>query len=413
MHPFARLAPLLALCSALPPSLVAAHNDSDWDRERGRNGSGGRIILYADPNFEGQGIEIFSGDDFPDLRKVLFADGRQVNDRVTSIRIEGRAKLRIYADPNYTGDQLEITGDVADLRKLARSRDGRVSWDDCITAIRSDGARRRPDRDDDRGPDWGRDDRRDPPRIILYADPNFSGEGLALDAGSDLPDLRRSPFGSGRKSNDKVSSIRIERGARARVYADPNFTGDMLEITESIANLGQLRRPGNNSQWTWDDCITAVRVDRASRQDRDPRPPPGRPGRDPETVIKNAYRDLLGHEPDANTLRHYRRLFLEENWNEDMLRADIRRGPEFRSREADGIIKRAYRDLLDREPDRDGYENFRRKIVDGNWSEEDVRNWIKRSDEYRRRQNVPRPDTPRGVRPREGDSAETGERLMP
>lgn len=420
MYSVPRLAPFLALCCALPLTLAAAHNDSDWDRERGRGGPDGRIVLFADPNYEGEGIEIFAGDDFPDLRRVQFADGRAVNDRVSSIRIEGRAKLRIYADPNFNGDSLELTGDVPDLRRLARSRDGRISWDDSITALRSEGTRRRPepDRHQDRehGPDWDQDRRRIP-QIIVYGDPNFEGEGLAIDAGADLPDLRRSTFGSGRKSNDKISSIRIERGARAQLFTDPNFNGDVLEITESIADLRQLRRPGANQQWTWDDCISAIRVDRAGRRgDDDRRPGSIRPSRDPDPWIRTVYRDLLGHDPDANTLSQYRRLVLQHDWNDDMLRAEITRSPEYRNREAQRIIQRAYRELLDREPDRDGYENFRRKIVEGNWSEQDVRTQIMRSDEYRRRKNAPRPDRPsndRGARPRGDETDGTSDRAMP
>lgn len=383
----------LPLLPLLAPPLGAQPygRQSDWsDRDRDRPA---RVVLYADPNFEGEGVEFFPGDDWPDLRQATFGDGRKVNDRVSSIRLEGAAKLRIYADPNFNGDQLEITGSVADLRKLARSPDGRVSWDDCITALRVDGPRRRPD--------WDRDDRRRTPRLILFSDPNFEGEGLAIEAGDDLPDLRRAPFGNGSRSNDKISSIRVEAGARGRVYADPNFTGDVLEITESIADLRSLKR----GPFDWNDCITAVRVDRGGRGDG--RPGPGRPApRDPEPMIKKVFQDLLGQVPDHATLSRYRRLVIDENWSEEMVRADVMASAPYKNREADRIIRRVYRELLDREPDPTGYENFRRKIVDWGWSENDVRNAIRRSDEYRRRQFTPRPPAPpSGHRPRENSDA--------
>lgn len=404
MRPAFRLA--LLLCTALP--LAAQWNDSDRDR---RGGVSGRIFLFADPNYEGEGVEILPGDDFSDLRQIAFPSGRAVNDRVSSIRIEGRASLRVYADPNFNGERLDITGDVPDLRRLARSKDGRLSWDDCITALRADGQRREPDRP---RPPSRHDDRRDPPRIVLYADPNFEGEGLAIEAGDDLPDLRRAPFGNGMKSNDKVSSIRVERGAKARLYADPNFNGDALQVNESIADLRQLRR----GQWTWDDCISAVRVDRAvgGRPPGQDRPGGGRPpGRDPESLIRQIYRELLGREPDRDTLREYRERFLEENWNEAMLRAAVTGSLEYRNREADRIIRRLYRELLDRDPDPTGFENYRRKMVDWSWSEDDVRRAIQRSDEYRRRGANPPPHRPPpnvGHRPREADET-TGSATAP
>lgn len=88
-----------------------------------------------------------------------------------------------------------------------------------------------------------------------------------------------------------------------------------------------------------------------------------------------------------------------ENWNDKMSSADVRGrgyggrpgggyGPGRPSQDPDVVIRRAYQDLLNREPDQDGLRNFRRRMIDDGWTEQDVRRAIRESDEYR---NRPRP----------------------
>ncbi len=52
---------------------------------------------------------------------------------------------------------------------------------------------------------------------------------------------------------------------------------------------------------------------------------------------------------------------------------------------ASDIVRRAYRDILGREPDPSGMSEYRRRVLRDNWSENDVRRALRDSDEYRRR----------------------------
>lgn len=158
---------------------------------------------------------------------------------------------------------------------------------------------------------------------------------------------------------------------------------------------------------------------------------------DPETIIRRAYRELLNREPDAAGMRNYRRHIIDRGWTPGQVREDIRNSDEYRNRRVDILIERAYddilerkpdpegrehyrrlltrggteqqmrdrlresveyrvilpdskvtrayRDILKREPDQSGLESYRRKIVDEGWTEQDVRNALRRSAEYRDR----------------------------
>ena len=70
------------------------------------------------------------------------------------------------------------------------------------------------------------------------------------------------------------------------------------------------------------------------------------------------------------------------------MREALRQSPEYRSStrrtaSADGIIRRAYRDVLHREPDQSGLDSYRRAILENGWDEQDVRRALRHSDERR------------------------------
>jgi hypothetical protein len=108
----------------------------------------------------------------------------------------------------------------------------------------------------------------------------------------------------------------------------------------------------------------------------------------PETIVRRAYQDILGRDADPEGLRTYRSNIVDRNWTEQDVREALRNSPEyasgaFRVNSADRIIRRAYQDILGREPDPSGLETYRRNIVERGWDEQDVRQALRRSDERR------------------------------
>lgn len=104
-----------------------------------------------------------------------------------------------------------------------------------------------------------------------------------------------------------------------------------------------------------------------------------------DEIIERAYDDLLERKPDAAGRDRYRRL-LRQGQTEAQVRAAIRQSVEYRVTLPDSKTTRAYREVLGRDPDASGMESYRRKIVDRGWTEEDVKENLRQSAEYRNRQ---------------------------
>lgn len=229
------------------------------------------------------------------------------------------------------------------------------------------------DRHNDRGRDRDGNSRRGP-RIIVYQDAEFRGDSLVLYPGDTLENLAMLNFDGGSRLNDRISSIRVEGGAEVYVHVDSQFRGAVMRVTEDARDLTNRLLPGGVTA-SWNDRISSLRVEVRRRDEVRV---------NPDVVIKRAYLDLLEREPDANALRNYRSRMLDQGWTETMVRDDIRGSHEFRHEGADRIIQRAYRDVLGRDVDPSGLKSFRQKLLERNWTEDDVRTALRNSDEYKR-----------------------------
>jgi Domain of unknown function (DUF4214) len=108
----------------------------------------------------------------------------------------------------------------------------------------------------------------------------------------------------------------------------------------------------------------------------------------PDAIVRRAYQDILGRDPDPEGLSSYRSKIIDEGWSERDVREALRNSAEYASTErrnasADRIIRRAYLDILHREPDPGGLETYRRNIVENGWDEHDVRQALLKSPEKR------------------------------
>ncbi|MBE2212587.1 MAG: DUF4214 domain-containing protein [Opitutaceae bacterium] len=102
----------------------------------------------------------------------------------------------------------------------------------------------------------------------------------------------------------------------------------------------------------------------------------------PEKVITDAFRDLLERDPDPDGMRHYRRRMIERGWTAGDVRDAIRSSDEYRTKRADDIIDRAFDDLLERAPTAAERDEYRRRLLkDG--TEDGIRRNIKKTEEYK------------------------------
>ena len=242
-------------------------------------------------------------------------------------------------------------------------------------------------RDDDR--------RRDGPRVILFQHAGFSGGALVLYPGESIENMSGATFDNGAKLNDSISSIRIEGDVEVYAYENSRYRGDAMRMTESARDLSGRPVAGGVSV-SWNDRISSIKVEWVRGRDRDDRGRDrddrerGRPGDDrlrgdPEKIIKDSFKDLLGREPDAGELRDFRNRMKDQGWTELMLRDHLRTEEHYRNEAAELIVRRAYREVLGREVDPNGLRQYSRNVRDKGWTESDVRDDLRKSAEYRNR----------------------------
>jgi Peptidase inhibitor family I36 len=180
-------------------------------------------------------------------------------------------------------------------------------------------------------------------------------------------------------ANDRVSSIRIFGRADVRVYRDTRFRGESLRVRSNVRDL---------EDEGFDDTISSIRIEGRSSGGGSNNGRPGSPN--PELIVQRAYQDILERDPDPTGMRIYRSHIIDDGWTEQQVREDLRRSPEYRERntmtraKAEEIVRQAYVTVLKREPDAgsQGYVDavFRKKMT-----REQLEQELRSSPEYRNR----------------------------
>lgn len=265
-----------------------------------------------------------------------------------------------------------------------------------------------------------------PDRVTFYTEPNFRGEALTVEAGAAVENLERMQRSDRNPWSLVISSVRVEGAAVASVYTAAGFGGERLDITRSVPDLYAEQR-SRDGGGTWDRAIVSLSVSAparavaptpaptpapaappvvvpapAPRPEPPPRtvvvvpgPPPPPPTviiREPprprldrraaEQIVQRAFREVLNRPPDPEGLRTYRDRLMYEGWTERQIIEQLQRSGEARSINADEAITRIYREVLGRDPDRNGLAHYRAKWREG-WTQGQIRDDLRRSNEGR------------------------------
>lgn len=168
---------------------------------------------------------------------------------------------------------------------------------------------------------WGRP-RTPRAGACFYQRASFGGDYFCVEAGDEWDQM---PEGL----NDKVSSIRLFGDASVVVYRNPNFGGRSRRFTDDVDNL---QNDG------WNDTISSVRVrldfgrgdsrgdGRASRSEsRVSRP-------EAEAIVRRAYQNVLRRDPDPGGAQGFIDKVLRDRWSQGDVERELRKSPEYRNR---------------------------------------------------------------------------------
>ena len=198
-----------------------------YDRT-GFSGSGNEpqngACFYLDADYRGEKFCVNSDESQRNL-------GERYNDRISSIRIFGRAEVTVYDDENFNGSRQTFRQDVPNLR----------DWNDRITSFQVTGGQYGGQYEGQYG---GRGSGYEPRNgACFYLDADYRGDSFCMNAGESRRNVED-------RFNDKISSVRVFGRARVVVFEHENFGGASRTITGGGAsNLGNFN-----------DKITSIEV---------------------------------------------------------------------------------------------------------------------------------------------------------
>ena len=238
--------------------------------------------------------------------------------------------------------------------------------------------------------------------VTIFQDQRFRGRWALLEG--DVRNLRREGW------NDQLSSVRISSGyGRTRGQNADRRNGSgvgRIEFGEWRDDRGDRRDGPGAGQYEPADRRDGSGVGRYDPNDRrdgsgtrnDPQDRRDgavggrRATENADALVRRVYQDLLQREPDAQGLTLYRDRMNNENWSEQDVREALLKSPEYRQRtvattqqNAEQVVARAYRSVLKREPDA-GSRGYVEKVLRERWSEADVARELRNSAEYRSKQ---------------------------
>jgi hypothetical protein len=296
-----------------------------------------RVTFYTEPNFKGEALTVEAGASVENLERLARPSQKPWLFAISSVRVEGAARATAFSGVGFTGDRIEITGDVADLYGIAR---GNATWDRAIAAVAVAG----------------------PPRTVVSAPPVRPYEPPPTVV--VVPATPRPP--------PVVHEVRPPMDRRTAETIIHRAFREVLNRPADPEGLRTYRDRLMFQGWTEQQIIQQLQRSGEARSIN------------PDEAITRMYREVLGREPDAQGLAHYRSKW-REGWTQGQIRADLRRSHEGRSGQIHNAITRAYRELLGREPDPAGYANYERLMREKGLSERDLRASIMSGDEYRQK----------------------------
>ncbi len=213
-------------------------------------------------------------------------------------------------------------------------------------------------------------------RALFYTEPGYKGECLIVAAGGMAENLEFVRDNRGRTFNDRIASVRFEGPVRVALFEHSQLRGAFTWLNRDTPDLSAYSL-GDKSDTKWNETVSSVQVETVRRGanvftawDR----------RDAERAVRAAYRDYLGREPDPAGLRLYTGRLLDAGWSEEQLRDVFRRSPEFKERDLDAVVRRVYREELGRDPDPSGVAAYARSLSRG-MTESELRAELRRSGE--------------------------------
>jgi len=299
-----------------------------------------RVTFFTEPNFKGEALTIEAGASVENLDRMQRSNQRPWSLAISSVRVEGAAKATVFSATGFSGDRLEITRSITDLYGERRSRDGGATWDRSIASVTVTG----------------------PQRTVVPQPVQVAPPVTVVVVPTPAP---RGPVG--------VQDVRPRLDRRTAEMIVQRAFREVLNRPADPEGLRTYRDRLMHEGWTEGRVIEQLQRSSEARAVK------------ADEAIGQAYQEVLGREPDAKGLAHYRAKW-RDGWTQGQIRDDLRRSAEGRENYIRNTITRAYREVLGREPDPSGYAIYAKAMRERGYTDREVRAALKSGDEYRQKQ---------------------------
>jgi hypothetical protein len=180
------------------------------------------------------------------------------------------------------------------------------------------------------------------------------------------------------KKLDSIPSDMNDKISSVRLYgrAEVSVHKDRYQSGQSKRFYNDVR---NLKDAGWNDTISSVEIHPTKGYN------PNLTSTDVDRIVRQAYEDILDRQPDQSGLRLYRSRMTDDGWTEKQVRDALRNSPEYKQnsvKNAQEIVKRAYQAVFHRDPDAGAGGYVNRVLKDG-WKQADVERELRKSPEYR------------------------------
>lgn len=299
-----------------------------------------RVTFFTEPNFKGEALTVEAGASVENLERMQRANQRPWTFAISSVRVEGAAKATVFSAAGFGGDRLEITRSITDLYGERRGRDGGATWDRSIASITVTG----------------------PQRVVVQQPVQVAPPTTVVVVPAPAP---RGPV--------VVHEVHPRLDRRTAEMIVQRAFREVLNRPADPEGLRTYRDRLMHEGWTERRIIEQLQRSSEAR------------AVNADEAIGKAYEEVLGREPDAQGLAHYRAKW-RDGWTQGQIRDDLRRSAEGRDHYIRNTITRAYREVLGREPDPAGYATYEKAMRERGYTDQQVRAALRSGDEYRQRQ---------------------------
>jgi len=189
--------------SVMNPTVKPWVGFSSGDKTAARNlypASGKYAVLYEHKNYTGRSYVM----KYPYNVNESHLKSAKLNDRISSIRVFGGAKVTMYRNKNYAGDAMLATYGYSNLSDY--------DFNDRISSVR-----------------WKAPTGK---YALLYRHKNYRGRQITVEG--NISNLGSLGF------NNKASSVKLYSGAKVRLYNGYNYTGSSKYISSWKSNLSSV-----------------------------------------------------------------------------------------------------------------------------------------------------------------------------